>query len=107
MYLLQYNIYNLFYLHVSTLLSHLQALIFKNYWHILCYSILILTRTIAIGIPLCITESELMSISCWGWGGGCGSCFGVNPSPSNLQTLVSVMHKGMTIAVVRVRLKIL
>ena len=55
MYLLQYNI-QLFQLHVSTPMSHLQALIFKNYQYILSYSFLCLSRTIAIAIPLCITK---------------------------------------------------
>ena len=40
-------------------MSHLQTLIFKNYLYILSYSFLCLSRTIAIGIPLCITKPGL------------------------------------------------
>ena len=64
-YLLNFNItYIITLLHVSTLMSHLQAQISRPIVHIalqfLCLTVF--CRTIAIGIPFCFTKSESMSI---------------------------------------------
>ena len=62
-------------------MSHLQALIPRTIVHIalqfLCLTVFCLSRTIAIGIPLCITKP------------------GLRPG--------FVMHKGIPIAIVRLR----
>ena len=54
-------------------MSHLRALISITILPIvlqfLCLTVFCLSRTIAIGIPLCITKPELMSIWYYGLGG--------------------------------------
>jgi hypothetical protein len=52
---------------------------------------LCLTRIIAIGIPLCITESELMSISCWGgmW------LVATNHTPRSWLECAVIVHGGV------------